>query len=169
MFVEIALMQKFVLFLGHPTYALSVILFSLLVSSGLGSLFSVRMLPERALVIALPLLPGLIVVLLSLFDPIMSVALGASLVQRIGVAILMIVPVGFFMGMPFPAALRIVSRRSADFIPWAFGVNGCASVVASILAIALAMESSFSVVLGTGAAFYGLLLFVRPRGEPEGR
>src|SRR5262249_14814948 len=87
-FVGIGLMQKFVLYLGHPTYALSVVLFAILVFSGLGSLYAGGRNPSRALRTALPLIPALLVVFLALFGPLVSVTLGAPLTTRIAVAIL---------------------------------------------------------------------------------
>lgn len=162
-FAEIALMQKFVLYLGHPSYALSVILAALLLSSGVGSLAAARFRASRVLVTALPLIPAVLLVLLALFAPLVDLTLGLPLAARAGIAMLVIFPLGFVMGMPFPAGLRILGERSHAFVPWAFAVNGCASVTGSIVAILVAMELRFGVVLAAGAALYAVAYLARPR------
>jgi hypothetical protein len=168
LFVEIPLMQRFILFLGHPAYALATVLFAVLLFSGVGSLASDR-LPLSGVLIGLPLLVGLYAWGLPL---IFRWALAAPLVLRVIVAVAVLAPVGVLMGMPFPKGLALVESRGPGMVAWAWGVNGATSVVASILAALLALSFGFSVVLIAGAACY-LAAWVmagrlrRPPGSPR--
>ena len=148
--VEIPLLQRFILFLGHPAYAMATVLFALLLFSGLGSLLS-RRVPLRLVLILLPLL----VVAYALGLPaLFEATLAAPLWGRLVVAVVALAPPGLLMGMPFPKGLALLERRSPALITWAWGVNGAVSVVASILAALLALSFGFSAVLALGAACY---------------
>ena len=147
-FVEISFVQKFVLFLGYPTYSLSVVLFSLLTYSGIGSFLTGRMQapPERRL---LPLMAGLTTVLLLslvLLPQLFDAFLGSALPVRIVLASAALVPLGLLMGMFFPTGIQIVRLGNVSFVPWAWGINGCASVVGTVLAVILAMSYGFRFV-----------------------
>ncbi len=154
LFLEIPLMQRMILFLDQPTYSFAVVLFALLLFSGLGSLAADRVrLPIRpvlaALVVAVFLyavgLPGL----LSLF-------LGQPLALRLLVVLLSLAPLGFLMGMPFPSGIALLARGDSRLVPWAWAINGCASVVSSILASMIALAAGFSAVLLLAGAAYGV-------------
>jgi len=109
MFVEITLIQKFILFLGHPLYSVSVIIFSLLFSSGLGSFFSKKLLGQnlkRNLRSTLLLCAGLIVIYLFLFPLFYENLIGLRLILKLILTFLIILPLGFFMGFPFPTGIR---------------------------------------------------------------
>jgi len=150
--VEIPLLQRFILFLGHPAYAMATVLFALLLFSGLGSLLSHRV-PLWQVALLLPLL----VVAYALGLPaLFEATLAASLGGRLVVAVVALAPPGLLMGMPFPKGLALLEQRDAApvLIPWAWGVNGAVSVVASILAALLALSCGFSAVLAAGAACY---------------
>ena len=150
--VEIPLLQRFILFLGHPAYAMATVLFALLLFSGLGSLFS-RRVPLWLALILLPLLVGGYTLGLPiLFDA----ALAAPLWGRLLIAVAALAPPGLLMGMPFPKGLALLERRSPApvLIAWAWGVNGAISVVASILAALLALSYGFSAVLAVGVGCY---------------
>jgi hypothetical protein len=150
LFIEIPLLQRFILFLGHPTYALATVLFALLLFSGLGSLVS-RRLPLRLVLLLLPALAaGYAVGLPFLF----RVTMVASLSVRLGVAVVALAPLGLLMGMPFPKGVVLLEHSSPALVAWAWGVNGAVSVVASILAALLALGWGFSPVLALGAACY---------------
>jgi hypothetical protein len=166
LFVEIPLMQRFILYVGNPAYAVTLVLFSLLLFSGLGSHFSLRV-PVRLALVALSVL----ILLLPLFLPkLFEVTLGLPLTSRIGVAVIALGPVGFLMGIPFPAGIRLLTGGSAQpstpdgeiqprsDIPWVWAVNGSASVVAPILAALLALSINFSAVVLGGAMCYALAL-----------
>jgi hypothetical protein len=157
MLVEVSLLQRFVLLLGHPVYSLTVTLFSLLVGTGAGSLLSQRIadaqLQQRMtrvlLGIALVAILGIVAL-----PPIIAASIGASHVARIALAVALIAPAGVLMGMPLPAGVRLLSAGRADLVPWAWGMNGALSVIGATLAVFIAMNWGFSVTLLTGAAAY---------------
>jgi len=148
--VEIPLLQRFILFLGHPAYAMATVLFALLLFSGLGSLIS-RRVPLWLVLILLPVLVGGYTLgLPALFEATLAVPLGVRLI----VAVVALAPPGLLMGMPFPKGLALLERRAPALVTWAWGVNGAASVVASILAALLALSFGLSAVLTVGALCY---------------
>jgi len=159
LFVEIPLMQRFILFLDHPIYAFAAVLFGLLLASGLGSAFAPR-LPLRR---ALALLAAVALLYPLLLPPAFDRLLGWPLAARLGATAVALAPLGFLMGVPFPRGIALVERRSPGLIPWAWGINGCASVVASVLAAMLALSAGFSWVLIAGAVCYALALVVVAR------
>jgi len=163
MMVEMPLVQRFVLFLGHPAYALSVVIFSLLLFSGLGSFVSGRI-PDGKIRRFLPLIISSLVVLLLGYTFFLSLVfrrfMGCSLFNRIGIAVLLLLPLGFLMGMPFPLGIRTVAKRSHAIVPWVWGVNGGTSVLASVLATAVSINSGFRVAQFIGVAGYSLALIV---------
>ena len=148
--VEIPLMQRFILFLGHPAYALAAVLFALLLFSGLGSLLSHRV-PLWLVLAMLPVLVGGYALGLPIL---FEAALAAPLRSRMVVTVVALAPPGLLMGMPFPRGLALLERRAPGFIAWAWGVNGAVSVVASVLAALLALSFGFSAVLAVGAVCY---------------
>jgi len=148
--VEIPLLQRFILFLGHPAYAMATVLFALLLFSGLGSLLSHRV-PLRLALILLPVLVGGYAVGLPVL---FQAALAAPLVVRLIITVLALAPPGLLMGIPFPRGLALLEQRAPTLIAWAWGVNGALSVVASILAALLALSFGFSTVLAVGAICY---------------
>ena len=89
---------------------------------------------------------------------IFAATLGEPTWIRVGISVLLLAPLAFFMGMPFPSAIRAIDRRVPHFVPWAWGVNGGASVLASIVAVLLAMVSGFNTVFMAAAFFYLLAL-----------
>ncbi len=148
--VEIPLLQRFILFLGHPAYAMSTVLFALLLFSGLGSLLSRR----APLWLVLILLPALVAGYALALPLLFQTTLAAPLAVRLIVAVIALAPPGLLMGMPFPAGLALLEQRAPTLVAWAWGVNGATSVVASILAALLALSFGFSVVLAVGAICY---------------
>ena len=161
MFVEIALIQKIILPLENPSYAVATLLAALLVSSGAGSLlgqrFALLKTPATAAVIA-----GLIVVY-SLMVPAASAAIAPlALPVKIGLVFLLLLPLGLLMGIPLPAGLRTLGDLDPLLIPWAWALNGIFSVLAPMLAVMLATSAGFSSVLYLGAAAY-LLAFLNLR------
>lgn len=164
--VEIPLIQQFILFLGHPTYALTVVLFALLFFSGLGSALSSR-LPLRP---TLALLVLLLVLYPLLLPPLFALALGWPFWGRVFLSVLILSPAGLLMGVPFPAGLRRLERYAHQRIPWAWGINGAASVVAAVLAALLSLTFGFRWVLFSGAFCYALAWISagQGRGFPPG-
>ena len=150
MLVEIPLLQRFILFLGHPAYAMAGVLGALLLFSGLGSLLSARVPPRRALegVVGVVVLYGLGMSLLS------GPLLGLPFWARAAITGLGLAPLGVAMGMPFPRLLGALQEREPALVPWAWGVNGALSVVASVLAALMALSWGFRAVLLAGAVAY---------------
>lgn len=174
--VEIALMQRFVLLLGRPVLALVVILFALLVTSGAGSYLSrrtraarlPRVIARNTLVLA-----GLLVAALCGLTPLFALLAGAPLAVRVAVAVALIAPLGLCMGSFLPLGVAGAGERLAPLVPWAWGINGAASVLGSVLAMVLAMNAGFDLTLGAGLLCYGAAalsarLFSRTTAQAEG-
>jgi spermidine synthase len=172
--VEIAFIQRFVLFLGHPTYALTVVIFLLMLSSGAGSLFSRIWLPRTNLG-WVPL--ALVIVTLVadvLFLPSRLAALvGMAFGYRLLVSGILLIPLGFVMGMPFPTGLRALAalpapefaagqNASDNSVEWAWAMNAAASVLGSVLAMVIAIQFGLTVTLACGAAAYLSALLLMP-------
>jgi hypothetical protein len=153
--VEVACMQRFVLFLGNPGYAVTVVLLTFLLFSGLGSAFAGRRAdPRRTLMAALVGVVALVVVLGVVLHPLFEVTLRLPIEGRIALTVAVLAPAAFVMGMPFPSGLRMLSGRAAPLVPWAFGVNGGASVLASVVGILIAMVAGFTTVFALAAGCY---------------
>jgi SAM-dependent methyltransferase len=172
MFVEIGLMQRFVLFLAHPAYSIPVVLGTLLLSSGAGSLVALRLpwpAPQRMRIVLLTL-GAVLVLLLLVLRPAFNAGLGLPFGVRVAISVAILAPVGFMMGMPFPLGISAVSKLGPHVVPWAWGINGGTSVLGSVLAIVVAMGTGFTWVLVLSAATYVLAFFaMRPvlEGEPQ--
>tara|TARA_Y100000310_G_C20700237_1_gene829022 strand:- start:418 stop:2724 length:2307 start_codon:yes stop_codon:yes gene_type:complete len=154
MVIEIAQIQRLILFLGHPTYSLSVVLFSLLVAGGIGS-YLTRRIPSRSYK-ALQLLIALIGILavIGIATPFLITRFqGYPIGTRILASLLIMIPLGVFMGMAFPLGLRLHKKHSTE-LPWYWGINGAASILASILAVIIAMTAGISRAYWTGVLFY---------------
>lgn len=161
LFVEIPLIQRFVLFLDRPVYAFAVVLFTLLLASGIGSAVS-TLLPLRA---ALALLAIVILTYPLVLPFVFQAFLASAFVGRVLVSVVLLAPMGFLMGIPFPQGLVRLGAQAPGLVPLAWGINGCASVISSILATMGAMTWGFSAVLLAGAAMYGLAALICPASE----
>jgi hypothetical protein len=165
MFIEISFVQTFVLFLGSPTYALSVTIFSLLLFSGLGSLATTRFsaAPEKVLARLAPAIAALVVVYALGLSRVFDAALHLDLPLRIAIAVFAQMPIGLVLGMFMPLGIACVAREDARLVPWAWGVNGVGSVTGTTLAVLLAMASGFFTVALVAAALYlaGTALLLR--------
>jgi len=161
MLVEISQMQRLIVFLGHPVYGLAVVLFALLLSSGLGS-FSTRGITEGGLrsgaILRLVLLLGVLVVFGLLTPRAMTAFQAATTGGRIAVATGVLLPLGFFMGMAFPLGMKLASRDSLALTPWLWGINGATSVCASVVAVVIAMGAGIAAAFWTGWVCYALAL-----------
>lgn len=157
MLVEISLMQRLIIFLGHPTYALSVVLFALLLSSGLGSYSTHKtnnLGRTGSSIMRLLLLLCALIIFGKLTPYAMSAFQGSTTTWRILVAAGILFPLGLFMGMAFPLGMKTASTRSASLTPWLWGINGATSVCASVLAVAIALSSSISASFWAGFFCY---------------
>lgn len=155
-FVEIALMQRFALLLGHPARSLAMVLAALLLFAGLGSYF--RGVFRIPLHVGISLAVVAILVAALGYPAIVHAILGWPLWQRGLMTVLLVAPLGFFMGMPFPEGIRRVAQHGKDAVPWMWGVNGGATVLGSVLAIILAMAANFTTVFVIAACGYVIAL-----------
>jgi hypothetical protein len=147
MFIEIAFIQKFILFLHHPLYAVSVVLCAFLVFAGLGSLMSSRWQKYVSMYRVTTGIGVLSLLYVMLLPELFNWLVHMPIQFKIPVSALLIAPLAFLMGMPFPLGLGVVSNRLPSWIPWAWGVNGCASVVSAMLATLLAIHLGFVFVV----------------------
>ena len=152
MMVEIALLQRLSLFLGHPVYSLSIVLFGIILSTGLGSLISEKAVLGSASSVIL--WAGLLAIYLAGMPWWMPGAL-AALESAIAVAI--IAPAGLLMGFGLPTGMRIVLQRHPSPAPWFWGINGAAGVLGSILAVAIGIAIGIDALLVLGAVCYAAL------------
>jgi len=164
MLVEVSFIQKFILYLTHPTYATSAIIFSFLFFSGLGSRFSQRWQARESdtLYYLKRIIPfiGLCLILYQILIPaIFKYTLHLSLVVRFLLTSFLIAPLAFLMGMPFPLGIYFLAREREGMIPWVWATNNFCSILASILAVMIAITSGFKVVgyLAAGIYLVGLL------------
>jgi hypothetical protein len=155
--IEIALMQHFTLFLGYPVYSLVAVLMSLLLFSGFGSGWSGRVQSGnletgiRNAVIGIGVVAAIYIFVL---PPIFSSLIVLPDWLRILITIALVFPLGWFMGQPFPLGLRMIEREKLGVIPWAWGVNGAASVMGSSLALVLAIALGYRLSLFIGIGVY---------------
>ncbi|HEX5690233.1 MAG TPA: hypothetical protein VFX76_09535, partial [Roseiflexaceae bacterium] len=168
MLIEMSQMQRLAIFLGHPTYGLSVVLFTLLLSSGLGSFLTQKIPnPETSSNSTLCMVLLLTVLLtFGVMTPFVIDAFQALITPlRIAVAVAIVFPIGLCMGMAFPLGMKVAARAKPALTPWLWGVNGATSVCASVLALAIAFSSSISTSfwIGFGCYVLAFLAFVWSR------
>lgn len=177
MLVEVTLIQRLTLFLGYPTYALTVTLFALLLSTGAGSVLSERLSPVRTTFVALA---ATLLVLVALchqgMPPILARWVGAPFIVRVLLTVTLLTPLGLCLGAFMPLGLRwaaSVTPHAQAFVAWCWAINGFCSVVASVLATVLSMTFGFGRVLLAGAGVYligiAVLAGVAPPGALRGR
>jgi len=164
MLVEISQVQRLAIFLGHPVYSLSVVLFSLLLSSGAGSLFTARLTDgSRSSRTILVLLVCVLVAFGSVTPLVVHALESSSTSIRIAVSVAILMPIGFLMGMAFPIGMRRALAANPSIAPWLWGVNGAASVCASVLVVVIALGAGISMAFWVGSACYivALAAFVK--------
>ncbi len=157
LFVEIAFIQRLTLFLGHPLGAIAIVLAGFLVFAGLGSGAQARWSANRRVPlvgIAIGAIIGVAVMQLLVMPIALPMLVGLPFGAKAVLALAMIAPLAFPMGMPFPLGLAAVRQSAPDLVPWAWSINGCASVVAASLASLLAMHIGFTAVVGVALALY---------------
>jgi hypothetical protein len=175
--VEMAFIQRFVLFLGHPTYALTVVIFLLMLSSGAGSLFSRRWLLRTQLAwIPLALVIAVLLGHVFFLPSRLAALVGLGFGLRLLLSGVLLIPLGFVMGMPFPSGLRALAnvprfripgaeldpKASDNAVEWAWAMNASASVLGSVLAMVVAIQFGLNVTLACGAAAYLFALLLMP-------
>jgi hypothetical protein len=143
-------MQRLIIFLGHPTYSLSVVLFALLLSSSLGSYSTQNKQTAGRLLMLL-----IVLIAFAIFAPmVISICEDATTPVRIVISIVLLFPLGFFMGMAFPLGMKLASQKSEILTPWLWGINGAMSVCASVLAVVIALNSGISTAYSSGLFCY---------------
>jgi len=179
--VEITLIQRFVLYLGHPVYALTVVVFLMLLSSGLGSILSSRWIgtPTRAWIPILSVV-ALVAVFIIVLPPILQTTVGWPFALKLLTCAALLVPLGFLMGMPFPTGLRAMAPKATAIadaevgvavdggrVEWAWALNAASSVLGSVLAIMIAIQWGLTVTLIVAAITYLAAAALSPtfRGE----
>ena len=168
--IQVALIQKFILFLGHPTYALTVIIFSMLISSGLGSYYSRRLMggPDATKRLGAVLIgvAAAVTILAFVASPVSEFGVGWPLPWKGLVTICLIAPAGFLMGIPFPTGLTRLERQFPQAVRWAWALNAAASVLGSVSAICLAIYIGLRATVLMGALMYvGALAVVSLRSR----
>lgn len=168
--IEVALIQKFVLFLGHPTYALTVVIFSMLVSSGLGSYFSRRFTGEAEedldrLMKVLGSVGILVGVLAAVLFTVLSRLVGLPLPVKMALTTVLIAPAGFAMGIPFPTGLRRLARWHSPSLRWAWSLNAASSVLGSVGALVCSIYLGLVQTLLVGGVLYLAALAIIARGQ----
>ncbi len=156
--VEIGQLQRLIIFLGHPMYSITVVLFSMLFASGLGAVASNRWLrntrTRTPVFMAMAILLGLLVFTIYMQPPILKAFEASSLNVRIMMSLAFLMPLGFFMGLPFPMGMELAVARSKEHTPWFWAINGATSVVASVLSVCISIALGFTATLKTGLLFY---------------
>ena len=170
LFIEMAFIQRFTLFLSHPLYAVAVVLAAFLVFAGLGSGFAKRLeaycrrhpgmpAPIAAAVMIIVVLAALYILALPSLFEVLQAAPGPV---KIAVTVLLIAPLAFAMGLPFPLGLRRLAAAAPEWVPWAWGINGCASVLSAALAVLLAIHFGFTAVIAGAATLYVIAAAASP-------
>jgi spermidine synthase len=165
LFVEIAFIHRFTLFLGHPVYSVAVVLTGFLVFAGLGAGVSDglgRRVGDRAIGLAALGAAAVALAWVAALPAVFGALAHLAAPVRAAVALGLIGPLAFLMGMPFPLGLARVARERPDYVPWAWGLNGCASVISAAAASLLAMHLGLAAVVVIGAGLYGLAAVALP-------
>ncbi len=173
MFLEIAFIQRFMLFLAYPVYAVSVVLTAFLVFSGVGSYVADRRLraaqsagARRLVRGAVLLIAALGVLYILLLPPAFRAAADWSDAARVASSLLLLAPLAFLMGIPFPVGLQLTSNARPSLVPWAWGLNGAASVLGATLATLTAIHIGFRAVVLFALGFYAMAALALARLTP---
>jgi hypothetical protein len=166
--IEVSLMQKLTLFLGHPLYSITITLFSILSFSGLGSLLSARWFEGRGR--GRWLLPAgiafTVVLFVGIAPSVVRVAIGLPLAARMLITVALLSPTAFLLGVPLAYGIRLLNRLNPSIIPWAWAVNACFTVVGSVLTVVISMNFGFNAVLLGAALVYMVGFAALPRERP---
>ncbi len=164
MLIETSLIQRYILFLGHPIYALSVVLFSMLIFSGIGSYFTnyfkAKLLSDYIIKIII-----LLIIVLVIYNFIIDIFFHTMIdlphIYKIIIAVFTLAAPSILLGMPFPLAVKVLGNyKNESIIPWAWAVNGATSVLGSIFSFIFAMNAGFKITLFLAAFFYICAAFV---------
>jgi hypothetical protein len=167
MLVEISFIQRFILFLEHPVLSLAVLLFSLLGGAGIGSLWCSRFTSskiKKVIYLTALFIFSMILVYTYLLPLLFNQLMGLNLTARVLTSIIVLVPLGFLMGIPFPLGIRWLKEKNLEnHIPWMWGINGASSVLGSVMTIVVATSFGFteSLLIGASCYFIVFLTFLR--------
>jgi hypothetical protein len=162
LFIEIAFIQRFILFVSHPLYAAAVVLTGFLVFAGLGSGSVTRIQrglkskPWSAVDLAVAAISSVALIYLMILPALLASGTALPMIFKLLITLVLIAPLAFFMGMPFPLGLARLAEHAPEIIPWAWGINGCASVLSAILATIIAIHFGFQTVIGFAVMLYVL-------------
>ncbi|MBI5233744.1 MAG: hypothetical protein HY880_05260, partial [Deltaproteobacteria bacterium] len=157
--VEIGQLQRLIIFLGHPIYSITVVLFSMLLSSGIGALTASSIMKDRSpsslLITAVGAGISALLLLVILYQPtILGLFEMQGIYTRILISLMFLLPLGFLMGLPFPMGMTIVSERMSSHTPWFWAINGATSVVASVASVCISIAWGFTATLSAGLSAY---------------
>ncbi|MEN8730838.1 MAG: class I SAM-dependent methyltransferase [Desulfuromonadales bacterium] len=169
MWVELAMIHRFEFYIGQPVYSAALVVAVLLIGSALGSMLTEQFSnekPQRFTTLAFIVLTTYVLTL----GPILQSTIHFSLFSRVALAIAVLIPAALIMGMPFPLGIRLLNRTSRNEIPWAWGINGCLSVVGAAFATLIAVETGYSILLllAAGAYFLASLFGLRCTVKDDG-
>lgn len=154
MFLEIILIQRFILYFGNPVFAATAVISFMLICSGLGSYFSERIEINKGIILSTFSIVLMSILYLIGLTPILKLTSGLELTLKIIFAFVIIAPLSFIAGIPFPLGMKKLSLKSDIMLPWAYGINGCLSVIATVLATIVSVEIGFTGVMFFAAGFY---------------
>lgn len=167
LFIEIAFIQKFTLYLYHPVYSISITLASFLTFAGVGSQLSRKIKdscgPGKTMFFAVSGVVSISILYLCFLDDFFVLTSSFSLPVRFFITVALIAPPAIFMGMPFPLGLENLADSAKELIPWAWGINGCASVISAMSAPLVAIHFGFPVVLSVALTLYPLMYLLFPK------
>ena len=175
LFIEMTFFQRLILFLGHPVYSISLVLGAFLAFAGLGAGWANRVERDLARRGLQPItctgftVAAVVLGYALVLPPLLGELMMQPLLLRAAFALAVIAPLALLMGLPFPLALQRLSVVSPGLVPWAWGINGCASVVSAVLAILLAVEVGFGAVTVVAAALYGAAALAMHRALPASK
>lgn len=163
--IELCFIKQYILFLGHPAYAIAMIISGLLVFSGIGSYISERFgdEPQAALRFVFPAIFLLVALSIFTIPFVFKMFLGTPLIVRSLVTLVLLAPLGICMGMPFPLGLRLIHQVSPNLVGWAWGINGFMTVIGSVLTVMISLWLGFNMVLWIAGTLYLCCLFVYGR------
>ncbi|MCU0862409.1 MAG: hypothetical protein MUC36_01335 [Planctomycetes bacterium] len=165
MLVEIPMLQRFSLYVGHPTWTLSTVLGSLLLGAGCGGMRTTNIRDDEVLTALRRTLWSVLLalVVLAAASPwLLTVTLTWPFPLRVLLTVTVLAPLGWPLGQALPLGIKALHASGSTLVPWAWGLNGAASVLASVLAVAIGMQLGFTAALGAGFACYlGALLLHR--------
>lgn len=162
MFVEMVFIQRFILYFGNPVYSASAVITSLLIFSGLGSYYAnYFLLNKNWLLVIFTFIVTMLFVYSFILTSVLQQTVHVHLFLKLLIVFLIIAPLAFCMGIPFPAGLSYISKLNTGVVPWAWGINSCASVISTALATMVAVEIGFTWVMLFAAVAYCLPLVVQ--------